>query len=89
MYLFSEFLHLKTVKVLPIWSISWVFSEHSLSSTFWDILGSNSIYGPGGKEVVREAPEEKLYDMRQIPQVKSVCDFFSDGGRMNCFISLA
>lgn len=89
MYLFSEFLHLQIDEIFPIWSISWVFRGHSLS-TFWDILGSNSIYGPGGKEVVREAPEENLYDiMRQIPQVKSMCDFLSDGGRRNCFISLA
>lgn len=88
-YLFSEFLPLQIDKILPIWSISWVFRKHSLS-TFWDILGSNSIYGPGGKEMVREAPEKNLYDiMRQIPWVKSVYDFLSDEGRRDCFISLA
>lgn len=83
-YLFSECLHLQIDKILPIWSISCVFIECSLY-TFWDILGSNSIYGPGGKEVVREDPEENLYDIiRQI-----IYDFFSDEGRRDCFIYLA
>ena len=86
-YTFSEFPYVQVDNILPIWAISCIFKEHILS-IFWDILCFHSIYGPKGKEVVREDPEEILYDfMRQILPVKSMYDFLLDGGRGTSFTS--
>ena len=73
--MFSELLHLQIDKILPVWFISCVFKERILS-IFLAILGSNYVCEHGCKKVVREAPEENLYDfIRQILQLKSVYEF--------------
>lgn len=51
----------KLTRSYQFWFISGIFKEYILS-IFWPILDSNYICGHGGEEVVREAPEENLWD---------------------------